>query len=232
MREKTVEIENMFLSPYAKKSEDTLGRAREEEPCPMRTDFQRDRDRIIHCKSFRRLKNKTQVFFCPEGDNYRTRLTHTIDVTQIARSIARALSLNEDLTEAIALGHDLGHTPFGHSGERVLDKLSPYGFKHNEQSKRVVEFLENDGQGLNLTAADYVIHLDPWWNPAVEDQASDRAYRLGQQRPVTVYRLVARGTVEESILKLHRSKRALAADVLEGTDVPLSEAELMDLIRR
>ena len=151
MREKTVEIENMFLSPYAKKSEDTLGRAREEEPCPMRTDFQRDRDRIIHCKSFRRLKNKTQVFFCPEGDNYRTRLTHTIDVTQIARSIARALSLNEDLTEAIALGHDLGHTPFGHSGERVLDKLSPYGFKHNEQSKRVVEFLENDGQGLNLT---------------------------------------------------------------------------------
>ena len=151
MREKTLQIEEMFLSPYAKKSKDTLGRAREEEPCPMRTDFQRDRDRIIHCKSFRRLKNKTQVFFCPEGDNYRTRLTHTIDVTQIARSIARALSLNEDLTEAIALGHDLGHTPFGHSGERVLDKLSPYGFKHNEQSKRVVEFLENDGQGLNLT---------------------------------------------------------------------------------
>ncbi len=151
MREKTIQIENMFLSPFAKKSEDTAGRERQETPCPMRTDFQRDRDRIIHCKSFRRLKNKTQVFFCPEGDNYRTRLTHTIDVTQIARSIARALSLNEDLTEAIALGHDLGHTPFGHSGERVLDKLSPRGFRHNEQSKRVVEFLENDGAGLNLT---------------------------------------------------------------------------------
>lgn len=152
MREKTLRIEEMFLSPYAKKSADTAGREREETPCPMRTEFQRDRDRIIHCKSFRRLKNKTQVFFCPEGDNYRTRLTHTIDVTQIARSIARALSLNEDLTEAIALGHDLGHTPFGHSGERVLDKLSPYGFKHNEQSLRVIDFLENDGNGLNLTA--------------------------------------------------------------------------------
>ncbi len=151
MREKTVLIEDAFLSPFAKKSNDTLGRAVYEEPCPMRTDFQRDRDRIIHCTSFRRLKNKTQVFFSPEGDNYRTRLTHTIDVTQIARSIARALSLNEDLTEAIALGHDLGHTPFGHSGERVLDKLSPNGFSHNVQSRRVVEFLEKDGKGLNLT---------------------------------------------------------------------------------
>ena len=151
MRDKTIKIENEFLSAYAKKSVDTLGRAKKEELCPMRTEFQRDRDRIIHCKSFRRLKNKTQVFFSPEGDNYRTRLTHTIDVTQIARSIARALSLNEDLTEAIALGHDLGHTPFGHSGERVLGKLSPNGFSHNEQSKRVVEFIEKDGKGLNLT---------------------------------------------------------------------------------
>lgn len=151
MREKTIQIENAFLSQFAKKSEDTAGRDVYEPPCPMRTEFQRDRDRIIHCKSFRRLKNKTQVFFSPEGDNYRTRLTHTIDVTQIARSIARALSLNEDLTEAIALGHDLGHTPFGHSGERVLGKLSPAGFKHNEQSKRVVEYLEKDGAGLNLT---------------------------------------------------------------------------------
>lgn len=151
MREKTLQIEDAFLSAFAKKSADTAGRAVKEDPCPMRTEFQRDRDRIIHCTSFRRLKNKTQVFFSPEGDNYRTRLTHTIDVTQIARSIARALSLNEDLTEAIALGHDLGHTPFGHSGERVLDKLSPKGFKHNEQSKRVVEFLEKDGAGLNLT---------------------------------------------------------------------------------
>lgn len=117
----------------------------------MRTDFQRDRDRIIYCKAFRRLKNKTQVFFSPEGDHYITRLTHTLDVSQIARSIARALSLNEDLAEAIALGHDLGHTPFGHSGERILNKLSPYGFKHNEQSLRVVDVLEKDGRGLNLT---------------------------------------------------------------------------------
>ncbi len=151
MKEKTIKIEEMFLSPFAKKSTETCGRLREEQPCPMRTDFQRDRDRILHCKSFRRLKNKTQVFFSPEGDHYRTRLTHTLNVSQIARSIARALSLNEDLTEAIALGHDLGHTPFGHSGERILQKLNPKGFEHNEQSGRVVDFLENDGLGLNLT---------------------------------------------------------------------------------
>ena len=151
MKEKTLKKEEMFLSPFAVKSKDTVGRFRAEEPCPMRTDFQRDRDRIIHCKAFRRLKNKTQVFFSPEGDHYRTRLTHTLNVSQVARGIARALSLNEDLTEAIALGHDLGHTPFGHSGERILNKLSPKGFKHNEQSGRVVDFLENEGRGLNLT---------------------------------------------------------------------------------
>ena len=151
MKETTIRKEEMFLSPYAKKSVDTVGRLRQEEPCPMRTDFQRDKDRIIHCKAFRRLKNKTQVFFSPEGDHYRTRLTHTLAVSQVARGIARVLSLNEDLAEAISLGHDLGHTPFGHSGERILDKLSPNGFRHNEQSKRVVDFLENDGKGLNLT---------------------------------------------------------------------------------
>ncbi len=151
MREKTIEKENIFLSPYAKKSADTVGRLKSEEPCPMRTDFQRDRDRIIHSKAFRRLKNKTQVFFSPEGDHYRTRLTHTLNVSQIARSIARSLSLNEDLTEAIALGHDLGHTPFGHSGERILNRLNPNGFSHSVQSGRVVDFLENDGKGLNLT---------------------------------------------------------------------------------
>ncbi len=151
MKDKTSKIEKTFLSPFAKRSEDTVGRLREEEPCPMRTEFQRDRDRIIHCKAFRRLKNKTQVFFSPEGDHYRTRLTHTLSVSQIARSIARALSLNEDLTEAIALGHDLGHTPFGHSGERILNRLNPNGFMHNIQSGRVVDFLEKDGQGLNLT---------------------------------------------------------------------------------
>ncbi len=151
MKEKTLQIEEMFLSPYAKKSKDTVGRLVYETPCAMRTDFQRDRDRIIHSKSFRRLKNKTQVFFSPEGDHYRTRLTHTLNVSQVARAISRALSLNEDLTEAIALGHDLGHTPFGHAGERILNKLSPHGFLHNEQSGRVVDYLENDGAGLNLT---------------------------------------------------------------------------------
>ena len=151
MREKTIQKENLYLSPYAKKSVDTVGRLRYEEPCPMRTDFERDRDRIIHCKAFRRLKNKTQVFFSPEGDHYRTRLTHTLNVSQVARAIARALSLNEDLTEAIALGHDLGHTPFGHSGERILSKLNPNGFSHNVQSGRVVDFLEKNGAGLNLT---------------------------------------------------------------------------------
>lgn len=151
MKDKTLLIEEKFLSPYAKKSCETVGRLRYEEPCPMRTEFQRDRDRIMHSKAFRRLKNKTQVFFSPEGDHYRTRLTHTLTVSQVARGIARALSLNEDLTEAIALGHDLGHTPFGHSGERILNRLNPAGFKHNVQSGRVVDYLERDGKGLNLT---------------------------------------------------------------------------------
>lgn len=143
--------EEMFLSKYACKSKDTRGRVAPLAPCPMRTEFVRDRDRIIHSKAFRRLKHKTQVFISPEGDHYRTRLTHTLEVAQIARSVARALRLNEDLTEAIALGHDLGHTPFGHAGERVLDGLIEGGFRHNEQSLRVVELLENDGKGLNLT---------------------------------------------------------------------------------
>ncbi len=143
--------EEMFLSVYACKSKETRGRQRAEEPCNMRTDFQRDRDRIIYSKAFLRLKNKTQVFFSPEGDHFRTRMTHTIDVSQIARSIARCLALNEDLAEAIALGHDLGHTPFGHAGERVLNSLSPNGFAHNAQSLRVVDVLEKEGRGLNLT---------------------------------------------------------------------------------
>ena len=151
LKERTYAIEEQFFSPYATKSKDTKGRSREEQPCEMRTDFQRDRDRIIYCKAFRRLKNKTQVFFSPEGDHYITRLTHTLDVAQIARSLARALALNEDLAEATALGHDLGHTPFGHSGERILNKLAPCGFKHNVQSVRVVDVLEKDGMGLNLT---------------------------------------------------------------------------------
>jgi len=144
------EFEEEFLSPYATKSSQSKGRQIKEKACPLRTDFQRDRDRIIHCKSFRRLKHKTQVFIAPFGDHYRTRLTHTLEVMQIARTISRALRLNEDLTEAIALGHDLGHTPFGHSGEDALNDTYPEGFQHNEQSLRVVEKLEGDG-GLNLT---------------------------------------------------------------------------------
>jgi len=139
------------LSPYAVKSKLSQGRLRYEEPCPIRTAFQRDRDRIIHCKAFRRLKHKTQVFIAPLGDHYVTRLTHTLEVSQIARTIARALNLNEDLTEAISLGHDLGHTPFGHVGEEVLNELYHQGFRHHEQSLRVVDLLENDGRGLNLT---------------------------------------------------------------------------------
>ena len=139
------------LSPYAAKSRLSRGRAKAEPPSPMRTEFQRDRDRIIHSKAFRRLKHKTQVFIAPLGDHYVTRLTHTLEVSQIARSIARALNLNEDLTEAISLGHDLGHTPFGHVGEEVLNELYPKGFRHNEQSLRVVDCLEKDGNGLNLT---------------------------------------------------------------------------------
>ncbi len=139
------------LSPYAARSARSKGREKPEEPDPVRTAFQRDRDRILYSNSFRRLKHKTQVFIAPQGDHYVTRLTHTLEVSQIARTIARALNLNEDLTEAIALGHDLGHTPFGHVGEDVLNELYPPGFRHNEQSLRVVEVLENNGQGLNLT---------------------------------------------------------------------------------
>jgi dGTPase len=143
------------LSPRAQRSAASRGRERPEEPCSIRTEYQRDRDRIVHSKSFRRLKHKTQVFIAPEGDHYRTRLTHTLEVSGIARTAARALRLSEDLAEAIALGHDLGHTPFGHAGEGVLDdmlkKLGLGGFQHNEQSARVVEVLENDGRGLNLT---------------------------------------------------------------------------------
>lgn len=145
------DYEKLYLSEYAVRSDSTKGRKKAIEPCPLRTEFQRDRDRILHSKAFRRLKHKTQVFLSPEGDHYRTRLTHTLEVSQIARTIARALRLNEDLTEAIALGHDIGHTPFGHAGEKVLNNLNPKGFTHNQHSIRVVEVLENDGEGLNLT---------------------------------------------------------------------------------
>ncbi|MGI6085491.1 MAG: deoxyguanosinetriphosphate triphosphohydrolase [Acetivibrionales bacterium] len=150
-REYYEEIEEKILSESASLSRRSKGRDREEKQCDIRTVYQRDRDRIIYSKAFRRLKHKTQVFISPEGDHYRTRLTHTLEVSQIARTIARSLRLNEDLTEAIALGHDLGHTPFGHAGERVLNRICSFGFKHNEQSVRVVEVLEKERMGLNLT---------------------------------------------------------------------------------
>ena len=151
-RERIMRNEDLILSEFACKSADTKGRAVPEQPDDFRTDFQRDRDRIIHCNAFRRLKHKTQVFLIPHSDHYRTRLTHTLEVSQISRTVARALGLNEDLTEAIALGHDLGHTPFGHDGERALRKLLDGNFSHNVQGRRVVEFIEKDGKGLNLTA--------------------------------------------------------------------------------
>lgn len=151
IRESLEEREQEFLSPYAAHSRESRGRERPEEECDIRTVYQRDRDRILHCKAFRRLKDKTQVFLVPHGDHYRNRLTHTLEVSQTARTVAKALRLNEDLVEAIALGHDLGHTPFGHAGERALDKLNPMGFAHYKQSVRVAQVLEKKGRGLNLT---------------------------------------------------------------------------------
>lgn len=151
IRQKNEQLEMETLSPYAAKSCESMGRDREEVQCDLRTVYQRDRDRIIHCKAFRRLKHKTQVFLAPMGDHYRTRLTHTLEVAQIARTIAKSLDLNEDLAEAIALGHDLGHTPFGHAGERTLNEVCSLGFQHYKQSIRVVEVIENNGAGLNLT---------------------------------------------------------------------------------
>lgn len=151
IRENMEQWEREHLSPYASLSADSKGRLKQEEECDIRPVFQRDRDRIIHCKAFRRLKDKTQVFLTPEGDHYRTRLTHTLEVSQTARTIAKALRLNEELVEAIALGHDLGHTPFGHAGERALNRVCPFGFEHSEQSVRTVDRLEKGGHGLNLT---------------------------------------------------------------------------------
>ena len=166
IREQKEELERQILSEFAVKSCESRGREHGIEPCDIRTCFQRDRDRIIHCKAFRRLKHKTQVFLAPMGDHYRTRLTHTLEVSQIARSISSALRLNEDLTEAIALGHDLGHTPFGHAGERTLNKK--YDFVHSIQSLRVVDILENDGNGLNLSweVRDGIVNHEMSGNPS------------------------------------------------------------------
>ncbi len=171
------------LSPYACLSSNSMGRLVEEEPCLLRTCFQHDRDRILHSKSFRRLKHKTQVFLSPEGDHYRTRLTHTLEVSQIARTVARSLLLNEDLTEAISLGHDLGHTPFGHAGERTLNTLLPKGFHHVRQSLRVVDLLEKEGQGLNLTAEvrDGILHHSKGAGPVEVSQNGVKSRTLEGQ---------------------------------------------------
>ena len=210
IRERIYEQEEWFLSPYATRSSDTKGRLREEKQCDFRTDFQRDRDRIIYSKSFRRLKNKTQVFCAPEGDHYVTRLTHTLDVSQIARSISRALGLNEDLAEAIALGHDLGHTPFGHVGEKVLGKLSKHGFWHNEQSLRVVDILEKNGQGLNLTweVRDGILQHKSTGKPAtLEGEAVSLADRIAYIN--------------------HDIEDAMRAGILKEEDLPQSAVKIL-----
>ena len=181
IREKLEERERLIFSPFATLSSETRGRLSPEEECPLRPAFQHDRDRIIHSKSFRRLKHKTQVFLVPTGDHYRTRLTHTLEVSQIARTISKALQLNEDLTEAISLGHDLGHTPFGHAGERVLSEILPGGFFHNQQSLRVVDLLEGNGEGLNLShevREGILCHTGPQLPEALEGQVVRLADRI------------------------------------------------------
>ncbi len=207
------ERELAFLAPQAAKSAETRGRRRPETECTLRTAFQRDRDRIVHCKAFRRLKHKTQVFLSPTGDHYRTRLTHTLEVSQIARTIGRALALNEDLIEAIALGHDLGHTPFGHGGERVLNEILPGGFHHNRQSLRVVDHLEKDGRGLNLTheVRDGILkHSKGRSHPVLTEP---------DLRPVTLEGQVVR--VADIVAYLnHDLDDAIRADVLRLEDVP------------
>ena len=209
------------LSPYAVKSKLSQGRLRYEEPCPLRTAFQRDRDRIIHCKAFRRLKHKTQVFIAPLGDHYVTRLTHTLEVSQIARTIARALNLNEDLTEAVALGHDLGHTPFGHVGEDVLNELYSQRFRHNEQSLRVVDLLENDGQGLNLN-----------WEvrDGILNHSKTRGDILGEEWGKV-------NTLEGEVCKIadmvayinHDIGDAIRADIIAERDLPLAAVKILGI---
>jgi len=217
----TTEEKEESLSPYAVKSKLSQGRLKYEEPCPLRTVFQRDRDRIIHSKAFRRLKHKTQVFIAPLGDHYVTRLTHTLEVSQIARTISRALNLNEDLTEAIALGHDLGHTPFGHVGEDVLNEVYHHGFRHNEQSLRIVDLLENDGRGLNLT-----------WEvrDGILNHSKTRADILGENQGKA-------NTLEGQVCQIadaiayinHDIGDAIRAGIITEGDLPLSAVRILDL---
>ena len=213
IRERLEEIERDTLSEKACLSANTRGRIRTEKPHPFRTAFQRDRDRIIHCKSFRRLKHKTQVFLSPYGDHYRTRLTHTLEVSQIARTIAKALRLNEDLTEAIALGHDLGHTPFGHAGEKALDDLLEGGFSHSRQSLRVVEKLEYEGKGLNLTfeVRDGISRHSKGMGEILNDNA--------QVMPQTLEGQIVR--ISDVIAYVnHDVDDALRAEVIQEKDIP------------
>ena len=211
VRERLERLEES-LSPYASRSTASRGRERPETPCPLRTGFQRDRDRIIHTKAFRRLKHKTQVFIAPAGDHYVTRLTHTLEVAQIARTIARSLNLNEDLVEAMALGHDLGHTPFGHVGEETLDQISETGFTHSAQSLRIVELLEKDGQGLNLTwevRQGIVCHSKPRGD----------FLAVGTDEPLTLEGQILR--LADSVAYLnHDIADASRAGILETEDLP------------
>ncbi|OGP58673.1 MAG: deoxyguanosinetriphosphate triphosphohydrolase [Deltaproteobacteria bacterium RBG_13_61_14] len=208
IREQLEKLEHQVLSPLAAKSDESKGRERPERPCNIRPAFQRDRDRIVHCKPFRRLKHKTQVFLAPTGDHYRTRLTHTIEVSQIARTAAKALFLNEDLTEAVALGHDLGHTPFGHAGEQALNQIHK-GFHHAEHSLRVVEILANDGKGLNLT-----------W----EVRDGIREHTKGKEMPILSDARNGAATLEGKLVR--------AADVIAYTNHDLEDALQAKLIKR
>lgn len=213
IREQTEAIEAKYLHPAACLNSKSRGRAMPEEEGEIRTAFQRDRDRIIHSKAFRRLKHKTQVFLAPRGDHYRTRLTHVLEVAQISRTIARALRLNEDLTEAIALGHDLGHTPFGHAGEMILRKIHPGGFDHFKQSLRVVDFLERNGQGLNLTyeVRNGIVKHSKGKGLIIPDKKSERAATLEGQ-VVRVSDLIAYVN--------HDLDDALRAEVIRESDIP------------
>ena len=207
------------LSRFASRSKYSRGRILEEQPSPLRTEFQRDRDRILHCKAFRRMKHKTQVFIAPVGDHFVTRLTHTLEVSQIARTISRALNLNEDLTEAIGLGHDMGHTPFGHIGEDELGKLSPLGFRHNVQSVRIVEKLEKNGLGLNLTEEVREGMLNHS-KPKGDFMSSDLVKGLGLEAQVI--------RISDAIAYLnHDLGDAFRAGVLDETDLPKDVKEAM-----
>jgi dGTPase len=205
IREQNEARETLLLSDLACASASSRGRARAEVECTVRTCFQRDIDRIVHSKAFRRLKHKTQVFLQPEGDHYRTRMTHTLEVSRIARTIARALSLNEDLTEAISLGHDLGHTPFGHAGEDALNQILPGGFRHNEQSLRVVEHLEKNGHGLNLT----------------HEVRDGILCHTGQQKPCTLEGQVIRFADRIAYIN-HDIDDAIRAGIIQNEDIPLA----------